>query len=120
MKFVFAILACLALAHVIVATTATIVVLRDSSLKRFQVWGKIASSWILIYVGPIFILYVMNEQSPHLVPKYAKKGIIHWLLFAPIKPDPHRYGSNQLDDGSPVGGWNAPHGSGGRNFDSHD
>ena len=73
----------------IVATTATVVVLRDKKLERFQVVSKILVAWIGIYVGPLFILYVMNEQSPELVPRFAQAGPLHVLLFAPIKPPPH-------------------------------
>jgi hypothetical protein len=86
---IYGMLGALLLAHVTAATTATIVVLRDKRLERFQLFSKILASWILLYVGPLFILYVMNEHSPELVPKFAQKGPLHFLFFAPIKPQPH-------------------------------
>jgi len=94
MYILYAILGALLLAHVVVATTATIVVLRDKSLERFQTISKIVASWLLIYAGPLFILYVMNEHSPELVPRFAQSGLLHVLFFAPVKPPPH--GDNPL------------------------
>jgi len=84
----YAILGALLLAHVIVATTATVVVLRDKSLERFQTISKMLVSWVIIYAGPLFVLYVMNEHSPELIPKFAQRGLFHLLLFGPVKPLP--------------------------------
>lgn len=87
---VYGILGALLLVHVAVAATATVVVLRDRTLERFQIISKILVAWIIIYAGPLFILYVMNDHSPELVPRFAHSGFLHFLLFAPIKPPPHR------------------------------
>jgi len=83
---VYLILGTLLLAHIFVAATATITVLRDKSLEPFQVVGKILISWFGVYIGPLFVLYIMNEHSPELVPDYAQTGILHWTLFLPIRP----------------------------------
>ena len=91
---IYGILGTLLLAHTIVAATATIVVLRDRTLSRSQVISKVLISWLVLYVGPLFILYVMNEHSPELVPRYAQRGVLHILLFAPVKPP--RHGENPL------------------------
>ena len=85
----YGILGGLLLAHVIVATTATVVVLRDKSLGRLQTISKIVASWVVLYAGPLFILYVVNEHSPELVPKFAQSGLLHFFLFAPIRPQQH-------------------------------
>jgi len=78
------------------AVTATLVVLRDKSLERFQIIPKILVSWLVPYAGPLFILYVMNDHSPELIPKFAQRGPLHALLFAPIKPPPH--GDNPMSN----------------------
>ncbi len=87
---IYGILSALVLAHAIVAITAAVVVLRDKTLQRFQVVAKILASWLVIYAGPLFVLYVMNDHSPELVPKFAQSGPLHFLLFAPIKPASYR------------------------------
>lgn len=96
---IYSILGALLLAHMIVAATATVVVLRDGNSDRFQVISKILVSWIVIYAGPLFILYVMNEHSSEVVPEFAKSGFLHYLLFAPIKPS-HRDNLLANEDGS--------------------
>jgi len=87
---VYGILGALLLVHVVVAATATVVVLRDRTLERFQIISKILVAWIIIYAGPLFVLYVMNDHSPELVPRFAQSGFLHFVLFAPIKPPQHR------------------------------
>jgi len=86
---VYGVLAALLLAHVFVATTASVVVFRDRSLERFQVVFKLLVSWIIVYVGPLFILYVMNDHSPKLVPRFVQVGLLHSVFFGPIRPPPH-------------------------------
>lgn len=113
-----AVLAGLALAHLVAAVTATIVVLRDETLSRFQVAGQLAISWLGIYAGPLLILYLINDHSPELVPTYAQEGLLHWALFAPIKPAPHPYASSHPSDNT--GAWAAHHGIGGVDSCGHD
>jgi hypothetical protein len=116
--WVFVILTFLILAHLVAAVTATIVVLRDRSLSEFQRFWQLTISWFGIYVGPLFILYLINEHSPELVPGYAQEGFVHWALFAPIKPAPHRYLSSLPgDDTWTYGG---EHGFGGGDSSGHD
>lgn len=85
---VYGILLALLSAHIVVAITATVVVLRDKSLEKSRMVGQLAVSWLVLYAGPLFILYVTNEHSPDLLPQFVTTGILHYLLFAPIKP-PH-------------------------------
>lgn len=86
---IYAILSMIAFAHFFAATIASVVVIRDKSLDRIQVISKLMASWIVIYVGPLFVLYLMNDHSPELVPRFVQKGFLHTLFFAPIKPPPH-------------------------------
>ena len=88
--WVFVMLFFLVFWHIVAAFTATVVILRDKSLSEFQSNWQVAISWFGIYVGPLFILYIINERTPELVPRYAQEGLLHWAFFAPIKPSPHR------------------------------
>lgn len=90
-QVIYAVLIALAAAHVFVAATATLVVLRDRTLEPIQTIFKIVVSWVFVYAGPLFILYVMNEHSPELLPGYARSGLLHAIFFGPIKPPPHGY-----------------------------
>jgi len=88
-QVIYAILIALAAAHIFVAATATLVVLRDRTLEPTQIVFKILVSWVFIYAGPLFVLYVMNEHSPELLPRYVRRGLLHAIFFGPIKPPPH-------------------------------
>ena len=86
---VYGILLTLAAAHIFIAATASVVILRDRSLGRSQVVGKLCISWLFVYVGPLFVLYLMNDHSAELMPKFVHRGLFHIVLFAPIKPPRH-------------------------------
>ena len=100
MEIIYGILVALVLAHLIMAITASVVIIRDNSLGLSQIVFKLIVAWVGLFIGPQFILYVMNEHSPELIPNYAQTGLIHSLLFLPIKPPPHNDRPEGNDGGS--------------------
>jgi hypothetical protein len=77
----YLILFLLAAAHTLMALAASVTVLRDGSLDTVQATGKLVISWFLLFGGPLFILHVMSEHSPELLPDWTKRAPVRWMLF---------------------------------------
>lgn len=97
-NWIWGIIATLIGLYGLIALTASIVVFRDRSLASPQRVAKLAISWLLPYIGGLFVLYLINEYATEIIPRFVLKGPIHYLFFAPIKPPPHGQNPMGVDD----------------------
>lgn len=68
MEFAKTLLFAFALIWFYISIIATIGIARDQRSKKLQRWGQLVIAWLIPFVGALFVLRMLHEYAPEIVP----------------------------------------------------